>query len=119
MSVLEKNNINCQLSPTGEYIICDINPTPILIDMPQVIRVFELTNDEVQSLLQPDEDNKVLTVGSLVEITTGEYEGLTGIVTGIQNNTVTVDLSIWGRIIRVTIERSMVERVSLPEPWGG
>lgn len=117
-AILRKNGVDSKISPLKELIICQESPHPFINDIPQVIHIIEATFEEVEYLLNDKTQEKEdIKVGSLVEVTAGEYEGFTGLVRNIRDGKATVDLNVFGKMLPVTVQSEEIRRVEVGEQW--
>jgi transcription antitermination factor NusG len=59
-----------------------------------------------------------LETGAIVRVLSGEYQDFRGVVRGLGNGTVEVDMIIFGRLRLVVLDRSDVAPDTLPEGFG-
>jgi transcription antitermination factor NusG len=117
-AVLRKNGIDSKISPLKEFIICQERPHSYINDIPQVLHIVEATPEDVESLLNdkaPEEEH--IKIGSLVEVTAGEYEGFTGLVRNIRDGEATVDLNVFGKMLPVTVQTVEIKHAEVGEQW--
>jgi transcription antitermination factor NusG len=117
-AVLRKNGVDSKISPLKEFIICQERPHSYIKDIPQVLHIVEATPEEVEYLLNDKTPEKEdIKIGSLVEVTAGEYERFTGLVRNIRDGEVTVDLKVFGKMLPVTVQTGEIRHVEVGEQW--
>ncbi len=56
-------------------------------------------------------------VADVVQVSSGPYAQMTGIVRALDGEDVLVDVSLMGRVVRVRAKATHVSVMPLPEPW--
>ena len=120
-AVLRKNGFDPKISPLKEFVISQDAPPSFVNNMPQVLKIMEATSEEIECLLndEPKEkDNTVITAGALVEITHGSYKGFKGLVHEIKDKEVIVDVSVFGKMLPISVGIKEIKLVNIGEQWG-
>ena len=103
--------------PTKGYVIAQCDPTavPVIKGLSGVVRALPLVDTD----LFEDLSNEPLPakVSDLVQISSGPYAQMTGIVRALEGEDVLVDVSLMGRVVRVRAKATHVSVMPLPEPW--
>ncbi|MEW6002820.1 MAG: hypothetical protein AB1638_09280 [Nitrospirota bacterium] len=117
-AVLRKNVVDSKISPLKEFIICQERPHPFIKDIPQVLQIVEVTPEKFEYLLKEKVPEKeIIKVGTLVEVTAGEYEGFAGLVRNIRDGEATEDLNVFGKMLPVTVQTGEIRHVEVGEQW--
>ena len=103
--------------PTKGYVIAQCDPTavPVIKGLSGVVRALPLLDAD----LFEDLSNEPLPakVSDLVQISSGPYAQMTGIVRALEGEDVLIDVSLMGRVVRVRAKAAHVSVMPLPEPW--
>ena len=117
--VLQLRELGCTSvdRPTKGYVIAQCDPTavPVIKGLPGVVRALPLVDTDVFE----DLSNEPLPakVSDLVQVSSGPYAQMTGIVRALEGEDVLIDVSLMGRVVRVRAKAAHVSVMPLPEPW--
>jgi len=104
--------------PTKGYVIAACPPTavPVIRGLSGVVRALPLLDtdlfDESFGGMPPP-----VKISDVVQVGTGPYAHMNGIVRALDGEDLLVDVSLMGRIVRVRTKVTHVSVLPLPEPW--
>lgn len=104
--------------PTKGYVIAHCDPTavPVIKRLSGVVRALPLLDTDLfedRSNVEP----LLAKVADVVQVSSGPYAQMTGIVRALDGEDVLVDVSLMGRVVRVRAKATHVSVMPLPEPW--
>lgn len=104
--------------PTKGYVIAHCDPTavPVIKRLSGVVRALPLLDTDLfedRSNVEP----LLAKVADVVQVSSGPYAQMTGIVRALEGEDVLVDVSLMGRVVRVRAKATHVSVMPLPEPW--
>ena len=104
--------------PTKGYVIAQCDPTavPVIKGLSGVVRALPLLDSDLfedLSNIKP----LLAKVADVVQVSSGPYAQMTGIVRALEGEDVLVDVSLMGRVVRVRAKATHVSVMPLPEPW--
>ena len=104
--------------PTKGYVIAHGDPTtvPVIKRLSGVVRALPLLDTDLfedRSNVEP----LLAKVADVVQVSSGPYAQMTGIVRALDGEDVLVDVSLMGRVVRVRAKATHVSVMPLPEPW--
>ncbi|HMZ99034.1 MAG TPA: hypothetical protein PK063_18180 [Nitrospira sp.] len=104
--------------PTKGYVIAHCDPTavPVIKRLSGVVRALPLLDTDLfedRSNVEP----LLAKVADVVQVSSGPYAQMTGIVRALEGEDVLVDVSLMGRVVRVRAKSRHVSVMPLPEPW--
>ena len=104
--------------PTKGYVIAECDPTtvPVIKGLSGVLRALPLQDTDLFEDLSNVEPLPA-KVSDLVQVSSGPYAQMTGIVRAVEGEDVLVDVSLMGRVVRVRAKATHVSVMPLPEPW--
>jgi len=104
--------------PTKGYVIAHCDPTavPVIKRLSGVVRALPLLDTDLFEDLSNVEPLPA-KVADVVQVSSGPYAQMTGIVRAVDGEDVLVDVSLMGRVIRVRAKATHVSVMPLPEPW--
>lgn len=104
--------------PTKGYVIAHCDPTavPVIKRLSGVVRALPLLDSDLFEDLSNVEPLMV-KVADVVQVSSGPYAQMTGIVRALDGEDVLVDVSLMGRVVRVRAKATHVSVMPLPEPW--
>lgn len=104
--------------PTKGYVIAHCDPTavPVIKRLSGVVRALPLLDTDLFEDLSNVEPLPA-KVADVVQVSSGPYAQMTGIVRALEGEDVLVDVSLMGRVVRVRAKATHVSVMPLPEPW--
>ena len=104
--------------PTKGYVIAHCDPTavPVIKRLSGVVRALPLLDTDLFEDLSNVEP-LLAKVADVVQVSSGPYAQMTGIVRALDGEDVLVDVSLMGRVVRVRARATHVSVMPLPEPW--
>ena len=104
--------------PTKSYVIAHCDPTavPVIKRLSGVVRALPLLDSDLFEDLSNVEP-LMAKVADVVQVSSGPYAQMTGIVRALDGEDVLVDVSLMGRVVRVRAKATHVSVMPLPEPW--
>lgn len=104
--------------PTKGYVIAHCDPTavPVIKRLSGVVRALPLLDSDLFEDLSNVEP-LLAKVADVVQVSSGPYAQMTGIVQALEGEDVLVDVSLMGRVVRVRTKATHVSVMPLPEPW--
>ncbi|HNK50858.1 MAG TPA: hypothetical protein PKX75_17580 [Nitrospira sp.] len=104
--------------PTKGYVIAHCDPTavPVIKRLSGVVRALPLLDTDLFEDLSNVEP-LLAKVADVVQVSSGPYAQMTGIVRALEGEDVLVDVSLMGRVVRVRAKATHVSVMPLPEPW--
>ena len=104
--------------PTKGYVIAHCDPTavPVIKRLSGVVRALPLLDSDLFEDLSNVEP-LLAKVADVVQVSSGPYAQMTGIVRALDGEDVLVDVSLTGRVVRVRAKATHVSVMPLPEPW--
>ena len=104
--------------PTKGYVIAHCDPTavPVIKRLSGVVRALPLLDSDLFEDLSNVEP-LLAKVADVVQVSSGPYAQMTGIVRALDGEDVLVDVSLMGRVVRVRAKSRHVSVMPLPEPW--
>ena len=104
--------------PTKGYVIAHCDPTavPVIKGLSGVVRALPLLDTDLFEDLSNVEPLPA-KVADVVQVSSGPYAQMTGIVRALEGEDVLVDVSLMGRVVRVRARATHVSVMPLPEPW--
>ena len=104
--------------PTKGYVIAHCDPTavPVIKRLSGVVRALPLLDSDLFEDLSNVEP-LMAKVADVVQVSSGPYAQMTGIVRALEGEDVLVDVSLMGRVVRVRAKATHVSVMPLPEPW--
>ena len=104
--------------PTKGYVIAHCDPTavPVIKGLSGVVRALPLLDTDLFEDLSNVEPLPA-KVADVVQVSSGPYAQMTGIVRALEGEDVLVDVSLMGRVVRVRTKATHVSVMPLPEPW--
>ncbi|MBA5864764.1 MAG: hypothetical protein GDA65_18950 [Nitrospira sp. CR1.1] len=104
--------------PTKGYVIAHCDPTavPVIKRLSGVVRALPLLDTDLFENLSNVEP-LLAKVADVVQVSSGPYAQMTGIVRALDGEDVLVDVSLMGRVVRVRAKATHVSVMPLPEPW--
>ena len=104
--------------PTKGYVIAHCDPTavPVIKRLSGVVRALPLLDTDLFEDLSNVEPLPA-KVSDVVQVSSGPYAQMTGIVRALEGEDVLVDVSLMGRVVRVRAKATHVSVMPLPEPW--
>lgn len=104
--------------PTKGYVIAHCDPTavPVIKRLSGVVRALPLLDSDLFEDLSNVEP-LLAKVADVVQVSSGPYAQMTGIVRSLDGEDVLVDVSLMGRVVRVRAKATHVSVMPLPEPW--
>ena len=118
--VLQLQELGCTSveRPTKGYVIAQCDPTavPVIKGLSGVVRALPLLDSDLfedLSNIKP----LLAKVADVVQVSSGPYAQMTGIVRALDGEDVLVDVSLMGRVVRVRAKATHVSVMPLPEPW--
>ena len=104
--------------PTKGYVIAHCDPTavPVIKRLSGVVRALPLLDTDLFEDLSNVEPLPA-KVADVVQVSSGPYAQMTGIVQALEGEDVLVDVSLMGRVVRVRTKATHVSVMPLPEPW--
>ena len=104
--------------PTKGYVIAHCDPTavPVIKRLSGVVRALPLLDSDLFEDLSNVEP-LLAKVADVVQVSSGPYAQMTGIVRALEGEDVLVDVSLMGRVVRVRAKSRHVSVMPLPEPW--
>ena len=104
--------------PTKGYVIAQCDPTavPVIKGLSGVVRALPLLDTDLFEDLSNVEPLPA-KVADVVQVSSGPYAQMTGIVRALEGEDVLVDVSLMGRVVRVRTKATHVSVMPLPEPW--
>lgn len=104
--------------PTKGYVIAHCDPTavPVIKRLSGVVRALPLLDSDLFEDLSNVEP-LLAKVADVVQVSSGPYAQMTGIVRALEGEDVLVDVSLMGRVVRVRAKATHVSVMPLPEPW--
>ena len=104
--------------PTKGYVIAHCDPTavPVIKRLSGVVRALPLLDTDLFENLSNVEP-LLAKVADVVQVSSGPYAQMTGIVRALEGEDVLVDVSLMGRVVRVRAKATHVSVMPLPEPW--
>ena len=104
--------------PTKGYVIAHCDPTavPVIMRLSGVVRALPLLDSDLFEDLSNVEP-LLAKVADVVQVSSGPYAQMTGIVRALDGEDVLVDVSLMGRVVRVRTKATHVSVMPLPEPW--
>ena len=104
--------------PTKGYVIAHCEPTavPVIKRLSGVVRALPLLDTDLFEDLSNVEPLPA-KVADVVQVSSGPYAQMTGIVRALEGEDVLVDVSLMGRVVRVRAKATHVSVMPLPEPW--
>ncbi len=104
--------------PTKGYVIAHCDPTavPVIKRLSGVVRALPLLDSDLFEDLSNVEP-LLAKVADVVQVSSGPYAQMTGIVRALDGEDVLVDVSLMGRVVRVRAKATHVSVMPLPEPW--
>ena len=104
--------------PTKGYVIAHCDPTavPVIKRLSGVVRALPLLDSDLFEDLSNVEP-LMAKVADVVQVSSGPYAQMTGIVRALEGEDVLVDVSLMGRVVRVRAKSRHVSVMPLPEPW--
>jgi transcription antitermination factor NusG len=118
--VLQLQELGCTSveRPTKGYVIAQCDPTavPVIKGLSGVVRALPLLDTDLFEDLSNVEPLPA-KVADLVQVSSGPYAQMTGIVRALEGEDVLVDVSLMGRVVRVRAKATHVSVMPLPEPW--
>ena len=104
--------------PTKGYVIAHCDPTavPVIKRLSGVVRALPLLDTDLFEDLSNVEP-LLAKVADVVQVSSGPYAQMTGIVRALDGEDVLVDVSLMGRVVRVRAKATHVSVMPLPEPW--
>ena len=104
--------------PTKGYVIAHCDPTavPVIKRLSGVVRALPLLDSDLFEDLSNVEP-LMAKVADVVQVSSGPYAQMTGIVRALDGEDVLVDVSLMGRVVRVRAKATHVSVMPLPEPW--
>ena len=118
--VLQLRELGCTSveRPTKGYVIAQCDPTavPVIKGLSGVMRALPLQDTDLFEDLSNVEPLPA-KVSDLVQVSSGPYAQMTGIVRALEGEDVLVDVSLMGRVVRVRAKATHVSVMPLPEPW--
>jgi len=104
--------------PTKGYVIAHCDPTavPVIKRLSGVVRALPLLDCDLFEDLSNVEP-LLAKVADVVQVSSGPYAQMTGIVRALDGEDVLVDVSLMGRVVRVRAKATHVSVMPLPEPW--
>ena len=104
--------------PTKGYVIAQCDPTavPVIKRLSGVVRALPLLDSDLFEDLSNVEP-LLAKVADVVQVSSGPYAQMTGIVRALDGEDVLVDVSLMGRVVRVRAKATHVSVMPLPEPW--
>lgn len=104
--------------PTKGYVIAHCDPTavPVIKRLSGVVRALPLLDTDLFEDLSNVEPLPA-KVADVVQVSSGPYAQMTGIVRALDGEDVLVDVSLMGRVVRVRAKATHVSVMPLPEPW--
>ena len=95
---------------------CDPTAVPVIKGLSGVVRALPLLDSDLfedLSNIKP----LLAKVADVVQVSSGPYAQMTGIVRALDGEDVLVDVSLMGRVVRVRAKATHVSVMPLPEPW--
>ena len=118
--VLQLRELGCTSveRPTKGYVIAQCDPTavPVIKGLSGVMRALPLQDTDLFEDLSNVEPLPA-KVSDLVQVSSGPYAQMTGIVRALEGEDVLIDVSLMGRVVRVRAKTAQVSVIPLPEPW--
>ena len=118
--VLQLRELGCTSveRPTKGYVIAQCDPTavPVIKGLSGVMRALPLQDTDLFEDLSNVEPLPA-KVSDLVQVSSGPYAQMTGIVRALEGEDVLIDVSLMGRVVRVRAKAAHVSVMPLPEPW--
>ena len=118
--VLQLRELGCTgvERPTKGYVIAQCDPTavPVIKGLSGVVRALPLLDTDLFEDLSNVEPLPA-KVADVVQVSSGPYAQMTGIVQALEGEDVLVDVSLMGRVVRVRARATHVSVMPLPEPW--
>ena len=118
--VLQLRELGCTSveRPTKGYVIAQCDPTavPVIKGLSGVVRALPLLDTDLFEDLSNVEP-LLAKVADVVQVSSGPYAQMTGIVRALEGEDVLVDVSLMGRVVRVRAKATHVSVMPLPEPW--
>lgn len=104
--------------PTKGYVIAHCDPTavPVIKRLSGVVRALPLLDTDLFEDLS-NVETLLAKVADVVQVSSGPYAQMTGIVRALDGEDVLVDVSLMGRVVRVRAKARHVSVMPLPEPW--
>lgn len=104
--------------PTKGYVIAQCDPTavPVIKGLSGVVRALPLLDSDLFEDLSSVAP-LLAKVADVVQVSSGPYAQMTGIVQALEGEDVLVDVSLMGRVVRVRAKATHVSVMPLPEPW--
>ena len=104
--------------PTKGYVIAHCDPTavPVIKRLSGVVRALPLLDSDLFEDLS-SVTPLLAKVADVVQVSSGPYAQMTGIVRALDGEDVLVDVSLMGRVVRVRAKATHVSVMPLPEPW--
>ena len=104
--------------PTKGYVIAHCDPTavPVIKRLSGVVRALPLLDSDLFEDLSSVAP-LLAKVADVVQVSSGPYAQMTGIVRALDGEDVLVDVSLMGRVVRVRAKSRHVSVMPLPEPW--
>lgn len=104
--------------PTKGYVIAHCDPTavPVIKRLSGVVRALPLLDTDLFEDLS-NVETLLAKVADVVQVSSGPYAQMTGIVRALDGEDVLVDVSLMGRVVRVRAKATHVSVMPLPEPW--
>jgi hypothetical protein len=104
--------------PTKGYVIAHCDPTavPVIKRLSGVVRALPLLDTDLFEDLSNVEP-LLAKVADVVQVSSGPYAQMTGILRALDGEDVLVDVSLMGRVVRVRAKATHVSVMPLPEPW--
>ncbi|HNP83139.1 MAG TPA: hypothetical protein PKN47_16885 [Nitrospira sp.] len=104
--------------PTKGYVIAHCDPTavPVIKRLSGVVRALPLLDSDLFEDLSSVAP-LLAKVADVVQVSSGPYAQMTGIVRALDGEDVLVDVSLMGRVVRVRAKATHVSVMPLPEPW--
>ena len=102
--------------PTKGYVIAHCDPTavPVIKRLSGVVRALPLLDCDLFEDLSNVEP-LLAKVADVVQVSSGPYAQMTGIVRAVEGEDVLVDVSLMGRVVRVRAKATQVSVMPLPE----
>lgn len=116
--ILSKNNTVAAIPPLREYVICYTNPPKFIKELPYISKMLEITDEEAFNLMSYTEpEEKKIDKKNMVDIISGTYQGFKGLVTKIENETVFLNVIVFGTVIPVELNMSEVQKIDSMAVW--
>ncbi len=119
VEILLSHGISATAAPIGEYIICD-KPFQIEVLDSWVFATTEIKEEIASAVMAGTLTASVaecLGQGRIVAITAGDYAGQMAVVKDVQENEVSVDVLVEGRMYPLKVPRETLGAPEIPETW--